>query len=144
MSGRCENINNGTRFLKSEICQLKSVPVWGSSAAVVVYKKSDILKIGLFDETFFAYIEDVDLSYRLMKHGYSTLLIPQALSRHLGGTTSNQMGTLRQYYTFRNWIKLLIKNYTLGQIIVNFPGIVIERLRNLSYLVKSSLNSVNI
>lgn len=140
MSGRCENINNGQPFL-TKVLKLKSssVPIWGSSAAVVVYQKSAIETVGLFDESFFAYIEDVDLAFRLSKNNYLSLLIPTAISYHLGGSTSNNMGTLRQYYTLRNWIKLITKNYSISEILTNLPSIMIERLRNLSYLIRSSL-----
>ncbi|MFA5894309.1 MAG: glycosyltransferase family 2 protein [Candidatus Shapirobacteria bacterium] len=151
MSGRCENINNGQPYkssLRESLPRAKSrgdnlkapyIPVWGSSAAVVVYQKSAIETVGLFDESFFAYIEDVDLAFRLSKNNYQSLLIPTAISYHLGGSTSNNMGTLRQYYTLRNWIKLIIKNYSISQILTNLPSIMIERLRNLSYLIRSSL-----
>ncbi|MBI2465087.1 glycosyltransferase family 2 protein [Candidatus Shapirobacteria bacterium] len=140
MSGRCENINNGKPF-STKVLKLKSskVPVWGSSAAVVVYQKSAITKVGLFDESFFAYIEDVDLAYRLQKSGFKSLLIPKAISYHMGGRTSDSMGTLRQYYTLRNWIKLITKNYSKRELVTNLPSISIERLRNLSYLIRSSL-----
>jgi len=154
ISGRCENINNGQPY-KSSLRGVSwsgqstgqrggnlktiSVPIWGSSAAVVVYQKSAIEKVGLFDESFFAYIEDVDLAFRLSKNNYQSLLIPTAISYHLGGSTSNNMGTLRQYYTFRNWIKLIVKNYSITEILTNLPSITIERLRNLSYLIRSSL-----
>lgn len=140
MSGRCENINNGVTFsTKALKFQSSTIPIWGSSAAVVVYQRSALIKAGLFDESFFAYIEDVDLTYRLNKNGFKSLLIPNAFSYHLGGSTSNNMGTLRQYYTFRNWIKLILKNYSIIEIITNLPSITIERLRNLSYLIRSSL-----
>lgn len=140
MSGRCENINNGNTFSTKVLeHQSSNVPIWGSSAAVVVYQKSAIIKVGLFDESFFAYIEDVDLAFRLSKNNYQSLLIPTAISYHLGGSTSNSMGTLRQYYTLRNWIKLIIKNYSITEILTNLPSIGIERLRNLSYLIRSSL-----
>lgn len=153
MSGRCENINNGQLY-QSSLRGVKrpalptgrrgnlkptGVPIWGSSAAVVVYQKSAVTKVGLFDESFFAYIEDVDLAYRLQKSGFKSLLIPKAISYHLGGRTSNSMGTLRQYYTLRNWVKLIIKNYTKRELVTNLPSISIERLRNLSYLIRSSL-----
>ncbi|MFZ2153267.1 MAG: glycosyltransferase [Microgenomates group bacterium] len=138
MSGRCENINNGKPFDCSLITDHSSL-VWGSSAAAVIYKKADIVKVGLFDESFFAYIEDVDLSYRLNKNKYKALLIPSAICYHLGGGTSSKMGTLRQYYTLRNWLKLIVKNYSIFEIIRHFPSILIERLRNLSYLLKSLL-----
>jgi GT2 family glycosyltransferase len=140
MSGRCENINNGLSFSSSVLAnQSTNVPIWGSSAAVVIYQKTAINIVGLFDETFFAYIEDVDLAYRLNKNGYKTLLIPSAISYHMGGSTSKNMGTLRQYYTLRNWVKLIIKNYSIMEIITNLPSITIERLRNLSYLIRASL-----
>jgi GT2 family glycosyltransferase len=141
MSGRCENINNNLPYLKIKNLKLKIFPVWGSSGAAIVYKKEDIQKIGLFDESFFAYIEDVDLSYRLNKHKFTTLLVSRAIVYHLGGGTSNRMGTLRQYYTLRNWIKLIIKNYSPPEIITNLPGIILERFRNLSYLLKSIIYS---
>ena len=138
MSGKCENINNGQRYLAIKNSKLKTYPVWGSSAAIVIYKKSIIQHIGLFDESFFAYIEDVDLSFRLAKNHHVCLLTPKAISYHLGGKTSSSMGNLRAKYTLINWTKLILKNYTITEIIMNFPGILVERLRNLSYYLRSS------
>lgn len=37
-----------------------------------MYNKAILDKIGLFDENFFAYMEDVDLSYRAKINGYKT------------------------------------------------------------------------
>lgn len=138
MSGRCENINNG-KTLEIEDLKIGNSVVWGSSAAAVIYLKFALNKVGLFDESFFAYIEDVDLSFRLNRNHYSTINIPRAICYHQGGGTSQKMGILREYYTFINWFKLIYKNYTIGEIVTNFPLIIIERLRNLSYLVRSSL-----
>jgi len=135
-SGKCIQINHS---LKIENLKLKISPVWGSSAAVVVYHKKIIQSIGLFDEHYFAYVEDVDVAFRLKKNNYQTLLIPKALAFHLGGATSNKMGNFRAKQTFKNWIYFILKNYSLGEIILNLPKIVIERLRNLSYLLKSSI-----
>jgi len=69
-------------------------------------------KIGFFDEDFFAYEEDVDLALRLDKFGYKTLLVPQAISYHLGGGTSSKMGNLRQINDFSNLIFIIIKNFS--------------------------------
>ena len=135
-SGKCIQINHS---LKIENLKLKISPVWGSSAAVVVYHKKIIQSIGLFDEHYFAYVEDVDVAFRLKKNNYQTLLIPKALAFHLGGATSNKMGNFRAKQTFKNWIYFILKNYSLGEIILNLPKIIIERLRNLSYLLKSSI-----
>jgi len=113
--------------------------VWGSSGASVIYHKKILKKIGLFDEHYFAYIEDVDLAFRLQKRGYQTLLIPQALAYHLGGATSNQMGNFRAKQVFKNWIYFIFKNYSPRDIFQNLPSLILERLRNLSYLIKSSI-----
>ncbi|MCX6726936.1 MAG: glycosyltransferase family 2 protein [Candidatus Shapirobacteria bacterium] len=133
INGSCIQNNHNQIYLP----HLSLHPVWGSSAAAVIYQKSIIQKIGLFDESFFLYIEDVDLAFRLNKKNFLTQCVPQALVYHIGGATSNKLGYLRQYYTFRNWFLLITKNYSTKQLIFNFPQILLERLKNLSYLLKS-------
>ncbi|MPN33502.1 hypothetical protein SDC9_180990 [bioreactor metagenome] len=107
----------------------------------MVYQKNIIQKIGGFDNDFFAYEEDVDLALRLSKLGYKTLYIPNAICYHLGGGTSNQMGNFRACMDVKNWFFIIIKNYSLKEIFKNLPKIIEERLRNLSYLVKTTINS---
>jgi len=138
-SGKCLQTNNHLSILKSNLYSLVSIPVWGSSGAAVIYNKNILENIGLFDQHYFAYIEDVDVAFRLQKKGYQTLLIPQALAYHLGGGTSNRMGNFRAKQIFKNWIYFILKNYSFKEIIINLPQIIIERLRNLSYLLKSSI-----
>lgn len=116
-----------------------SGPIWGSSGAAVIYQKEILFKIGLFDEKYFAYIEDVDVAFQLQKHNYQTILNTKAICYHLGGATSNKMGNFRAKQTFKNWIYFIFKNYTLREIIKYSPQIFLERLRNLSYLLKSSI-----
>jgi GT2 family glycosyltransferase len=141
LKGRAENINNGKPYLPSKIDKLKPEFVWGASAALVIYQKEIIQKIALFDEDFFAYEEDVDLAYRLNLFNKKTLYIPQAISYHLGGGTSNQLGNLRYREVVKNWIYIIIKNYSISQLLMNFFPILEERLRNLSGLIKSTIKT---
>ncbi len=145
ISGKCQNISNGKLFHKSVLLKANKLNtnklVWGTSAALVVYQKNIIQKIGMFDQDFFAYEEDVDLALRLTKFGYKTLYIPKAISYHLGGGTSNQMGNFRARMDVKNWFFVIIKNYSLKEIIKNLPKITEERLRNLSYLIKTTIRS---
>jgi GT2 family glycosyltransferase len=136
-SGKCNQNNNS---LNNKDLKLKISQVWGSSGAVVIYNKKILENIGLYDEHYFAYIEDVDVAFRLQKHGYKTMLIPSATANHLGGGTSNKMGNFRAKQTFHNWIYFILKNYSISEIIYNFPKLFIERLRNFSYLIKSTIN----
>jgi len=87
-SGKCDNISNGQPFSTTNLLHFSSPhPIWGTSAALTIYNKNIFTKIGGFDEDFFAYLEDVDLSFRLNKIGYKTLYVPKAISYHLGGHT---------------------------------------------------------
>lgn len=140
IEGKCLNISNKQPFNQSKIIDLKPFKVWGASASLIVYQKDIIQKIGLFDADFFAYEEDVDLSFRLNRFGYKTLYIPQAISYHFGGGTSNCFGNFRNRMDAKNWIFLIIKNYSTNQFWPNFYDIFIERLRNFSGLIKSTIS----
>lgn len=139
-SGKCINISNGLKFsTKTLKYQSTNTLIWGGSGALIVYQKNIIKKIGCFDADFFAYLEDVDLNIRLNKFGYQTLYIPQAISYHLGGGTSQKMNNFRYRMDVRNWFYVIIKNYSTKEFWLNFPQILTERLRNLSCLVKKSI-----
>ena len=140
-SGKCQNISNGENFTPSLSKEgTEGGLVWGSSAAFVVYNKKILIKSGSFDEDFFAYEEDVDVALRLHNLGYRTFYIPQAISYHLGGGTSNKMGIFRYKMDAKNWHYIIIKNFSTPEIIENFFKIIEERLRNLSGLTKQIIH----
>jgi GT2 family glycosyltransferase len=116
-----------------------TIYVWGASAALVVYNKKIITKIGLFDQDFFAYEEDVDLALRLHNLGFKTLYNPQALSYHLGGGTSNKMKNIRSRLSFKNWFFVILKNYSKEEFNLNFKDIFMERCRNFSYFFRETI-----
>ena len=140
-SGKCQNISNGKNFTPSMLKERPSSElVWGASAALVVYKKNILEKISFFDEDFFAYEEDVDLALRLHNLKYKTLYIPKAISYHLGGGTSSKMGIFRYKMDAKNWIYIIIKNFSSKEILKNLIKITEERLRNLSGLTKQIIH----
>ena len=143
IQGKCLNISNGKKFNKNVFLTsdklIAEKLIWGASASLIVYQKDLIQKIGLFDEDFFAYEEDVDLSFRLNKFGLKTLYVPQAISYHLGGGTSSRMWNLRSRMDAKNWIFLIVKNYSAKTFWSNFLNIIYERLVNLYVLVKDTI-----
>ena len=62
--------------------------IFSSCAGAAMYNKAILNKIGLFDENFFAYMEDVDLSYRAKINGYKNLFCPDSVVYHIGSATS--------------------------------------------------------
>lgn len=142
-SGKCQNVSNGQNFNTSSFFKKeepKSGFVWGASAALVVYKKEILQQIGLFDADFFAYEEDVDLALRLHNLNYQTLYIPKAISYHLGGGTSSKMGIFRYKMDAKNWIYIIIKNFSSKEILKNLFQIIEERFRNMSGLSKQIIH----
>ena len=141
--GKAKNIGNklSTRIgnKSNPIISKKPKTIWGASASLVVYKKDIFQKLSGFDNDFFAYEEDVDLALRLKHLDYKTLFIPQSISYHIGGATSSKMGNFRNMMDAKNWIYIIIKNYSLGQFIKYLPKIIEERLRNLSGLIKQTI-----
>jgi len=128
-SGKAKNIQTK---------QNKTKTIWGGNGALIIYQKNIFISLGGFDSDFFAYLEDVDFNLRLNQNKYLTLLVPSAVSFHLGGGTSQKFNNLRQIKTVQNWIYLIVKNYSIKQVWQNLLGIIEQRLRNLSGLLKNT------
>ncbi|MFH1601798.1 MAG: glycosyltransferase family 2 protein [Candidatus Shapirobacteria bacterium] len=125
--GKAFNRGNGERA-KSSSYQNQEV-IWGGSASVIVYAKKALGKIGLFDPMFFAYLEDVDLALRLNNLGLKTVYLPQVISYHQGGATTDKM-KIRYRLAARNWWFIILKHYSLKYFLKNFLGIIKEQLKN--------------
>lgn len=68
----------------------KPEEIFGVSGACPVYRRTALeeVKVGeeYFDEDFFMYKEDIDLSWRLQLFGYKAFYVPQAIAYHARGT----------------------------------------------------------
>lgn len=60
------------------------------TGAVFMFRRNLIDKIGLFDENYFMYVEEVDYCYRLKKRGGRVCYYPKASVIHLLGQTTKQ------------------------------------------------------
>jgi GT2 family glycosyltransferase len=76
------------------------------------------LKMHGFDEDFFMYYEDTDLSWRLNKEGYSIYYEPKAIVRHIHAGTSKEGSRLFNYFVRRNSVIIKIKNLKLRKSIL--------------------------
>ncbi len=59
-------------------------------------RKSVLDRIGLFDEDFFLYFEDTELSYRMARNGYASTILPDAKIIHLAGKASSDASKAKQ------------------------------------------------
>lgn len=95
--------------------------VFSACAGAAIYRRSIFKKIGYFDESHFAYLEDVDIGYRARIHGYLNTYCPFALVNHVGsGTSGSKHNSFKVKLSARNNIWLIYKNMPLIQFIINF------------------------
>lgn len=70
--------------------------------------------LGGFDEKFFMYYEDSDLSWRLRHLGYKVGFEPSAVVRHIHAGSSGEWSPTFRYYVTRNRHLNCIKNANFG------------------------------
>lgn len=84
--------------------------IFGATGGASLYKTSLFKQIGLFDETFFAYYEDADISFRAQLAGYKVYYTKDAVAYHKQGATSKKIPGFTVYQTFKNLPLLFWKN----------------------------------
>lgn len=90
MAGLCSCFPNSRTFGRyymsylgwDEPCRIDVV-----SGAFFMLRREALNRVGLLDEDFFMYGEDIDLSYRLLKGGYENWYLPQPMLHYKGEST---------------------------------------------------------
>ena len=116
----------------------ESAAVFGPSACCALYRREMLMKIGGFDERFFAYLEDVDVAWRAQAAGWSCMYEPTAVALHLGSASSGHGSAAKYFLVGRNRVRLLARNATTSQLIRALPGIVVY---DFAYVVYVGLTS---
>lgn len=98
--------------------------VFGASAGAALYRRSMLDEIGLFDEDFFMYMEDVDLSFRARLAGWHCLYVPSAVVYHHHGGTAGYRSDMAVYYGNRNNPWVVLKNFPLRIFLPSLPWII--------------------
>lgn len=88
--------------------------VFSGSGGASLYRREVFEDIGLFDERFFAYYEDVDVSFRAQLAGWKVYYTDKAIAYHKQGASSSKIPGFAVYQTFKNIPLLFIKNVPLG------------------------------
>lgn len=84
--------------------------LFAASGGASLYRVKMLEQIGLLDEAFFAYYEDVDLSFRAQLAGWKVRFVPSAVVHHQISATSNKIKGFATYQTLKNLPILLVKN----------------------------------
>ena len=83
--------------------------------AFFVIRRSIFESLGGFDERFFVYFEEVDLSLRVYQAGYSSVFLANAQAFHAGNGTTKQIKAHRLFYSLRSRLLYGFKHFSKWQ-----------------------------
>ncbi len=116
--------------------------IFSACAGAAMYKKSVLDEIGMFDDNFFAYMEDVDLAIRSKINGYKNLLCPDAVVYHIGSATSgSRYNEFKVRLAARNNVWVVYKNIPIPLKIINFIFLFLGFFIKYIFFVKKGFGS---
>jgi GT2 family glycosyltransferase len=122
----------------TEVCE-----IFSACAGAAMYKKSLLNEIGMFDDNFFAYMEDVDLAIRSRISGYRNFLCPDAVVYHIGSATSgSRYNEFKVRLAARNNVWVVYKNLPIPLKIVNFIFLFLGFLIKYLFFVKKGFGAI--
>jgi GT2 family glycosyltransferase len=85
--------------------------------AVLAVRREALDKIGLLDEGFFLYYEDVDYCWRTRRANYRVVYVPQATAVHLESATTHKgsLAYIQRFHTGR-W-RFLLKHFAMPEVL---------------------------
>lgn len=98
-------------------------PVEILSGAFMLMRKTALDKVGLLDETFFMYGEDIDLSWRLILGGYSNVYFADSSIIHYKGE-STKKGSLNYVFVFYNAMIIFARKHFSSKHARAFTGVI--------------------
>ncbi len=107
-------------------------------------RKADVENDGFFDERFFVYYEELDLSLRLTRNGKRIYYDSNNDIIHLGGGTTRRIHAIRLFYNLRSRLQYTIKHYNHSQVsLIFFLTLIVEPFSRASWeIVKRDFSGV--
>jgi GT2 family glycosyltransferase len=119
----------------------KPIPTAYAHGAAMMVRREILEEVGIMDEHFFLYYEEMDWSARIAKAGYEVLTIPTAKIYHKESLTVGEDSPLKTYFQTRNRIYFVRRNFPFfGKIIFFFFFIFVTMPKNLlMYALKGKM-----
>jgi len=92
--------------------------VFFASGCASLFRREMLDDIGLFDEDFFAYADEVDMGWRAQLSGWRCIYNPKAIVYHSHSASSSAYSHLKAFLVERNRIWVAIKYFPIPLLIV--------------------------
>ena len=109
--GRLFDVTEADQGQYEEECEI----FWSTGACMLV-RKSVTDEIGLFEDRYFAHMEEIDFCWRAKNCGYKIMYTPKGVAWHLGGGTLPKTNPRKTFLNARNSLATLLKNFPSHQV----------------------------
>ena len=111
--------------------------IFSACAGAALYRRNVFDIIGYFDEKFFAYMEDVDISYRARIYGFKCVYCPDAVVYHrVSATSGSKYNSFKIKLAARNNVYVPYKNMPWPQLAFNFVFLIMGFLIKYLFFLK--------
>lgn len=118
----------------------KKRDVFGPCAGAALYRRTMLDEIGLFDEAYFAYFEDVDLAWRARAMGWGCAYVETARACHHHSATSIKGSHFKNTQLGKNKVRLILKNYPFKALWWYIPVLLFYDILAVGYQLLSNKN----
>lgn len=140
-TGRTVHINSG----RKNRCITQPIQVNFITFCYVLIPANIVKKVGLLDESYFMYVEDLDYCYRVDKGNYKLYHVPSSQLWHkIGASYGSEISEFSSYWYYRNTIKFILKRFrkikkitAILFIITKFPILLLTWLLRNPKIIKS-------
>ena len=109
---------------------------WSSGTCFMVQREL-FEKVGGFDESFFAHMEEIDLCWRLYAMGFEVWVEPDSVVYHKNALTLPMHSHKKYYLNHRNSLLMLLGNYSIKNVfLIGIPRLILEKIACLYSILK--------
>ena len=120
-----------------------SCKVFAACGGAALYRREIFQQIGLFDTNHFAYLEDLDVGYRALIHGYENWYEPKAEVLHAGsGFSGSRYNAFKTKLSSKNSVYVIYKNMPFLQILINLPFLLLGFFIKILFFTKKGLGRI--
>lgn len=123
-----KKIIDGVGILINEVGQARSIGwqekdhgqydktsyIFGATGGASLFRRKDFIKVGMFDENYFMYSEEVDFAFRAQFMGFKSIYCPKAVVHHKHKASAKKMPQHIEYWQYRNMVQTIIKNFPIS------------------------------
>lgn len=113
--------------------------IFGATGGAALFKRDDFIKVGMFDENYFMYSEEVDFAFRAQFLGYKSVCCLKAVVYHKHKATSSKRPQHLEYWQFKNMTQTIIKDFPTTLILKDWRWlkILLVHLNTVIYQLKN-------